>query len=114
MSHEDARRAAGRAMDGLTQRKEECRDMRRVNFIENLVQDVRYGFRVLGKSPGFTAVAVFTLALGIGATAALVSVIDGVLLRPIPFAEPDRLVVVWETDRRSGTTREPAAWPMPA
>lgn len=74
-------------------------------------QDIRYGLRQLAKNPGFTAVAVITLALGIGANTAIFSVVDGVLLRPAPFADSERLMMVWETDRNSGTTREPASLP---
>ena len=76
-----------------------------------LVHDVRDGFRSLLKNPGFAAVAMLTLALGVGMTTAIFSVVDAVLIRPVPVADMDRLVMVWETDRASGTTHEPASLP---
>ncbi|HEX7023756.1 MAG TPA: ABC transporter permease [Gemmatimonadales bacterium] len=74
-------------------------------------RDCRYAFRALRRAPAFTTVAVLTLGLGIGANTAIFSVVDGVLLRPAPFLHMDRLVMVWETDRKSGTSREPASIP---
>ena len=80
-------------------------------MLDTLRQDVRHALRQLRRSPGFTLVAVLTLGLGIGATTAVYSVVDGVLLRPALFSSANRLVMVWETDRNSGTTREPGSWP---
>lgn len=72
-------------------------------------RDLRFAVRALGKSPSFTGAVVLTLALGIGATTAVFSVLEGVVLRPLPFPEPDRLAVVWQNDRATGTVRENAS-----
>src|SRR5579884_3975316 len=92
MAPEAARHAALRALGGLTQIEEECRDMRRTSLIETMLRDARYALRMLGRNPGFTAVIVLTLALSIGANSAIFSVIEGVLLRPLPYPRQDRVV----------------------
>jgi predicted permease len=96
MTLEEARRQARLLIGGTQQIKEECRDARGVRFLESLAQDVRYGMRSLRKSSGFTAVAIVTLLLGIGVNTALFTIINGVLLNPLPFPRPDRLVNLWE------------------
>ena len=80
-------------------------------FENGIGQDIRYAARLLGATPGFTVPAVLTLALGIGMVTAIFSVIDAVLLKPVPYPDAERLVAVWETDRDSSTTREPASLP---
>jgi putative ABC transport system permease protein len=97
-SPDEARRIARHAMQGVEQQKELCRDARGLAWVENLVRDLRLGLRALRNSPGFTVVAVLTLTLGIGANTAIYSVVHAVLLRPLPFAEPDSLVRIYETN----------------
>jgi putative ABC transport system permease protein len=100
---QEGRRTALRAMGGLEQRKEECRDMRHTNITDNLRRDVRYAVRTLARSPRFTVAALLALALGIGTTTAVFSVVHGVLLRPLPYAEAERLV--WIQDGLTQSTR---------
>lgn len=106
-----ARRRARLALGSTEAAREEAKDARGGRWLEDTVRDLRHAVRQLRRTPVFTAVAVVTLALGIGANTAIFSVVDGVLLRRLPFEDPDRLVVVWETDRNTGTHREPVAWP---
>jgi macrolide transport system ATP-binding/permease protein len=111
MNPKEARQAALRSLGGIEQAKEECRDARKVHLIENFLQDVRFGLRMLRRSPGFSLLAILCLTLGIGANAAVFSWIEGILFRPYPaVAHQERLVAIGGTSRDEprGT---PLSWP---
>ncbi len=92
MTAEEAQYAARRALGGYTQVQEECRDMRRTNYFEDFARDLKYAARSFLRDPGFTLAIVLSMALSIGATSSIFSLIDGVLLRALPYREPDQLV----------------------
>ncbi len=91
MTPEEARREALIKLGGIESVKEAYRDQRGVPWLETLIQDLRYGVRMLRKNPGFTAVVVVTLGLGIGVNTAIFSLVNAVMLRPSPYLDPERL-----------------------
>jgi len=110
-SPSDARRAALAAFGGLERFKDDARDEYRSRLVDELGQDIRYAVRVIRRNPGFGVAAALTFALGIGASTAIFSVVHGVLLRPLPYKDPDRLVVLWERQPGRGNDRNVVSVP---
>jgi predicted permease len=106
VSREEAHRRARLEFGGFERAKEECRDATGTNFVDSLFQDLRYALRIFAKSPGFTSAAIVTIALGIGANAAIFGLVDSTFLRALPFSHPDRLVHLW-TIESDGDTHTP-------
>ena len=111
MPREEARRAARREFGNVTLLEERGREVWRWTIVEDLISDTRYGFRQLRKSPAFAAAAVLTLALGIGANTAVFSVVNAVILRPLPFPEPHRLVSVQSRYTRGAPSPTELSYP---
>ena len=108
LSPEDARSSALRSLGGAAQIQEECRDMRRVNRIDDLVRDLRYAVRSLIRNPQFSVLSVLIMALGIGANSAIFALVDAVLLRPLPYGDSSRIVMIDEVIPRLSREGMPA------
>ena len=111
LSAEEARRIAIVELGGIEQRKEDCRDVRGVRWLEEFLQDIGYGARLLRKNPGFSAIVVIALALGLGANTALFSLCNSVLLRALPVRHPEQLVVLNVQNERSDSIQS-FSYPM--
>ena len=111
MSPEEARRQAGIAFGGVERTREQCYEQRPGRLLEAVVQDVRYALRWLGRNPIFTTAVITTLALGIGATTAVFSVVDSLLLRPLPYPNSEQIVRIWNTFSPRGMNEIPLSEP---
>src|SRR5689334_4941770 len=119
MAPDDARRAARERFGDVahveralrTHDHRRHRGRQRRELMDTILQDVRFGWRSLRRAPAFTLVAVLTLALGIGATTAIFSVVDAVILRPLPYREPDRIVMVWMDNKPQKVSEDIHSWP---
>jgi putative ABC transport system permease protein len=107
----DARRAALRELGGVEQVKEQVRAARTGQWMDTALQDLRYGWRMFWKSPVFAATAILTLAIGIGATTAIFTIVNAMLIEPLPYRAADRLVFVWSDLTAAGYPRAPLAGP---
>jgi putative ABC transport system permease protein len=105
MSEDDARRAARRSFGGVRRVQEEIRDLRRTRAVELLLRDLAYGWRSLRRAPAYALTTIVTLGLAVGVFAAMLTFIEGALLRPLPHREPERVVTLWETNLASGETQ---------
>ena len=111
MTPEEARRQAILKLGGVAQTEERYRDRRGLPGIENLGRDLLFGLRMMRRNPGFTAVAVLTLGLGIGANTAIFSIVNAVLLHPLPFPRSEELVIVWATNEDNGNNEDVTSYP---
>src|SRR6202035_226195 len=111
MSPEEARRQAALQFGAVEGVKEDCREQRSGFWLEMLIADARYALRMMQKNPGFAAIAILTLALGIGANTAIFSVVYAVLLKPLPYANPSQLVSTFQANTQEGVPETGASYP---